>query len=143
MARAFTNPIIMGSGKFVANRENPRQAETHCNAPAKVTTSGTNMILEAPTVSVLISRDISKADRPDALEIIPGRPPMTAVITHEIQHDCKANEGGRPAMTAKEIASGIMQIDTVGRNNMKKGQHEISLWIIIKMELDSLNSTHR
>jgi len=46
-------------------------------------------------------------------------------------------------MTAKEIASGIMQIDTVGRNNMKKGQHEIPLWIIIKMELDSLNSTHR
>jgi hypothetical protein len=90
----------MGSGKFVANRVNPTQAEAPCKKPANATTNGTNMILEAPIVSVLTSRDSIKADRPDALLIIPGRPPMTAVIMQEIQHDCRANDGGSPAMIA-------------------------------------------
>jgi len=37
---------------------------------------------------------------------------MIAVIMHEIHDDCRANDGGRPAIRAYEIASGIIEIDT-------------------------------
>jgi hypothetical protein len=37
---------------------------------------------------------------------------MIAVIMHEIHDDCRANDGGRPAMRAYEIASGIIEIAT-------------------------------
>jgi hypothetical protein len=64
-----------------------------------------------------------RADRPDALVIIPGRPPMTAVMRQEIQHDCSANEGGSPAIIAYEIASGIMEIATIERIEKFKSKY--------------------
>ena len=100
MAKPFTIPIVIGWEKFAANRPNPKKAEAVCKTPANPTTNGTYMILEAPTVSVLTKRQSSNAVRPDALVIMPGLPPMMAVIMQAIQHDCRANEGGRRAMTA-------------------------------------------
>ena len=110
---ALTIATTTGAGKEASSLPRPVKAAAHWSTPANMVTYGRNMMPgSSPTVSVITRRYSSNATSPDGLVIMPGRPPTTAVTMLPTQQVCSAADGGRPAISATLMLSGISDAAT-------------------------------
>ena len=122
IAKPFTKPSITGCGTRRINLPNLNTPAIICSIPVSTTvanrycspilSTGTSMAFPI-ALPVDTRATITTAIAPVAPEIIPGRPPNTAVIKPTIKAAYKPTNGPTPATKAKAIASGTNAKATV------------------------------
>ena len=112
MARPLTKPSITGCGTMRINLPS-------LNTPALIWSMpiSTTVANKYSTPWSATSATITTASAPVAPEIIPGRPPMHAVIKPTIKAVYKPTKGSTPATKAKATASGTSASATVRPDN--------------------------
>ncbi len=112
MARPFTNPNITGSGTIRINLPNRNTPARICRMPINTTVAN-----KYSTPCCATNATITTANAPVAPEIIPGRPPIAAVISPTRNAAYKPTKGSTPATKAKATASGTSAKATVSPDN--------------------------
>ena len=108
IASPFTNPNITGWGTMRMNFPNLKTPAKICKIPIKTTVANKYWAPWSTT-----KETITTANAPVAPEIIPGLPPMTAVINPTIKAAYRPDKGVTPATKANAIASGTRANATV------------------------------
>ena len=108
IARPFTKPSMTGCGIMRINLPQRSAPATSCKMPINITVANRYC-----TPCCITRETITTANAPVAPEIMPGRPPRTAVTSPTIKAAYKPTNGATPATKAKAIASGTRAKDTV------------------------------
>ena len=108
IARPLTNPNMTGWGTIRMNFPSRNTPAKICNTPMSTTVANKYWAPWSATKDT-----ITTANAPVAPEIIPGRPPMIAVINPTIKAAYNPDRGDTPATKAKAIASGTKASATV------------------------------
>ena len=121
IARPFTKPSITGCGTSRMNLP-------HCMTPAKIWISpmSTTVANRYSTPCCATKATITTAKAPVAPEIIPGRPPINAVIRPTRNAAYSPTNGFTPATKAKATASGTRARATVrpDKSSMRRREGE-------------------
>ena len=112
IASPFTKPSITGCGTMRMNLPHLSTPAIICKTPIRTTVANR---YSAPCV--MTSETITTARAPVAPDIMPGLPPMTAVISPTIKAAYNPASGASPATNAKATASGTRANETVKPDN--------------------------
>ena len=108
MARPLTKPSITGCGTMRMNLPSLNKPALICRIPISTTVANRYSTPWSAT-----SVTITTASAPVAPEIMPGRPPMQAVIRPTMKAAYRPTSGSTPATKAKATASGTRARATV------------------------------
>jgi hypothetical protein len=108
IANPFTNPNITGWGTMRINFPKRNTPAKICRIPIRTTVANKYWAPWSTTKETMTT-----ANAPVAPEIIPGLPPITAVINPTIKAAYNPDKGVTPATKANAIASGTRAKATV------------------------------